>query len=143
MDQQVEPYVHAGFFMSRVVNPIVIRFGLTNVLVVRGRRSGRPVSTPLGRPLEFEGGRYLVSGRGETHWVRNLRTAGRGEFRFHGRTEPFRAVEIRGAEHDRIVDAYRRAHGHAVDGLFARIPDPADHPVFRLEADTAEAERAT
>ncbi len=33
---------------------------------------------------------YLVSGRGNTHWVRNLRAAGRGEQRI-GRARPCRA----------------------------------------------------
>ncbi|HEY4898015.1 MAG TPA: nitroreductase/quinone reductase family protein, partial [Solirubrobacteraceae bacterium] len=65
------PYVPSRFFMARVVNPITLWMG-GPTLTVRGRRTGRPIRTPV-PTLEFEGARYLVSGGGETHWVRNLR----------------------------------------------------------------------
>ena len=48
-------------------------------------------------------------------------------------TTPFRAVEIEGAERDRIVAAYREKQGRTVDGFFRELPAPADHPVFRVE----------
>jgi hypothetical protein len=44
-----------------------------------------------------------------------------------------RAVEVLGPERERVVAAYRAAFGHSVDAYFARIPDAADHPVFRME----------
>jgi len=87
----------------------------------------------MGEPLEFDGHRYLISGRGETHWVRNLRAAHRGEFRVHGTARPFRAIETSGPDHDRVVDAYRRKLGQSVDPYFREIPDPAAHPVFRMD----------
>jgi deazaflavin-dependent oxidoreductase (nitroreductase family) len=125
------PYVPSRFFMSRVVNPITLRLG-GPTLTVRGRRTGRPIRTPV-PTLEFEGDRYLVSGGGETHWVRNLRAAGQGELR-RGRThELFRAVEVGGDEHDRVVTAYREHMGWRAREFFAALPDPADHPVFRVE----------
>ena len=31
-----------------------------------------------------------------------------------------------------ILAAYRIKAGKQVDGYFAKLPDPADHPVFRL-----------
>lgn len=127
------PYVRPGFWLKDVFSPVVARLGLTPVLTVRGRRSGQSRSLPIGEPFVHEGRRYLVSGRGTTHWVRNLRAAGWGELRFHGRTERFQATEIDGAERDAVVAAYRRSLGHSVDGYFAQIPDPADHPVFRME----------
>ena len=84
------PYVPSRFFMARVVNPITLWLG-GPTLTVRGRRTGRPIRTPV-PTLEFKGARYLVSGGGETHWVRNLRAAGEGELR-RGRTnEPFLKV---------------------------------------------------
>jgi len=65
--------------------------------------------------------------------VRNLRAAGQGELR-RGRThEPFRAVEVEGDEHDRVVAAYREHMGWRAREFFATLPDPADHPVFRVE----------
>jgi deazaflavin-dependent oxidoreductase (nitroreductase family) len=124
------PYVPSRFFMSHVVNPITLWLG-GPTLTVRGRRSGRPIRTPI-PTLEFEDARYLVSGGGETHWVRNLRAADQGELR-RGRThEPFRAVEVQGDEHDRVVAAYRERMGWRAREFFIALPDPADHPVFRI-----------
>ena len=100
------------------------------------------LTVPMADPLEFQGRRYLVSGRGETHWVRNLRPARRGVFRMHGRTSPFRATEITGPDHDRVVHAYRSRLGQSVDPYCREIPDPAAHPVFRRLADQATEEPA-
>jgi hypothetical protein len=95
--------------MTHLVNPVVRRFGMTTLLSVRGRVSGKVHTTPLGKPFEYGGARYLVSGRGQTQWARNLRAAGCGELRS-----------------GRISRSFRK-------GYFERIPDPADHPVFRIE----------
>ncbi len=131
----LRPYVPSRFFMSHVVNPITLLLG-GPTLTVRGRRSGRPIRTPV-PTLDFEGARYLVAGGGETHWVRNLRAAGRGELR-RGRThEPFYAVEVGGDEHDRVVAAYREHMGWRAREFFTALPDPADHPVFRVDPQEA------
>jgi deazaflavin-dependent oxidoreductase (nitroreductase family) len=119
--------------MARLVNPILGRLGATLVLIVAGRRTGRPRAVPLGRPFEVDGIRYLVAGGGETQWVRNLRAAGRGMLRIQGVTTPFRAVEIEGPERDRIVAAFRVKQGRTVDGFFRQLPELADHPVFRVD----------
>jgi deazaflavin-dependent oxidoreductase (nitroreductase family) len=125
------PYVPSGFLMSHVVNPITIRLG-GPTLTVAGRRSGRSITTPV-PPFAYEGARYLVSGGGETHWVRNLRAAGKGELRRGHIREAFRAAEVRGDEHDRIVAAYRERMGRRARRFFSALPDPADHAVFRVE----------
>ena len=137
MSADAAPYVRPGFLMTYVVNPINRRLGLSPMLIVPGRRTGQLRTTPIGRPLELADRRYLVSGRGQTQWARNLRAAGRCLLRFHGSTESLRATEVDGAERDRVVAAYRQELGRSVDGYFRRIPDPADHPVFRLEAEEA------
>lgn len=133
VDSKPRPYVRSGFVMARVVNPVLQRLGGTLVLIVAGRRTGRSRAVPLGRPFEDAGVRYLVAGGGETQWVRNLRAAGRGQLRFQGASTPFRAVEIEGPERDRIVAAYRAKQGRTVEGFFRQLPEPADHPVFRVE----------
>jgi deazaflavin-dependent oxidoreductase (nitroreductase family) len=130
-DPTPHPYVPSGFLMSHVVNPITVRLGGPTLTVV-GRRSGRPIRTPV-PPLAYQGARYLVAGGGETHWVRNLRAAGRGELRRGRIREAFRAVEVHGDEHDRVVAAYRERMGWRARQFFAALPDPADHPVFRVE----------
>lgn len=128
-----QPYIRPNAFLGRIVNPIVVRLGLATTLLVRGRTSGRLLKVPMGAPLEFEGRRYLVSGRGSTHWTRNLRAAGEGQLRSRGRTERFRAVEIEGEDRVRVLDAYRAKLGHSVDAYWAQIPNPCDHPVFRID----------
>ena len=138
MDAKSGPYIRPGFFMTRIVNPINRRLGLTPLLVVPGRRTGEQRVVPLGRPFEYGGVRYLVSGRGQTQWVRNLRAAGTAELRIRGRREAFHAVEVTGPEREAIVAAYRDRYGRSVRGYFAEIPDPADHPVFRVEPVAAE-----
>jgi deazaflavin-dependent oxidoreductase (nitroreductase family) len=117
--------------MRHVVSPLILRLGGPS-LVVRGRRSGRFIRTAV-PPFELDGARYLVSGGGETHWVRNLRAAGEGELRRAGRCEPFRAVELRGDSRDRVVLAYRKQMGWRARESVRALPDPADHPVFRVE----------
>jgi deazaflavin-dependent oxidoreductase (nitroreductase family) len=120
--------------MAHVVNPILKVIGAPS-LTVRGRRSGRPITVPL-NPFEYEGARYLVGGGGETHWVRNLRATGEGHLRMGPRREDFRAVEVGGAERDRIVLAYRDFMGRRSQSYFKALPNPSDHPVFRVEPQT-------
>jgi len=126
------PYNRPGFVTSRLINPLIMKLGLTPTLAVRGRRSGQWRTVPV-MPVEHEGSRYLVSPRGETQWARNLRAAGDGELRRRGRKEAFRAVEVDGAERERVVAAYRQKVGGIVKSEFQRLPDPADHPTFRME----------
>ena len=116
---------------SRAVDPITLRLG-GPTLIVRGRRSGHPIRTTVST-LTFDGARYLVSGGGETRWVRNLRAAGRGQLLRGGTHEPIHAVEVHGDEHDRVVTAYREQRGWRAREFFTALPDPADHPVFRVE----------
>jgi deazaflavin-dependent oxidoreductase (nitroreductase family) len=127
------PYLRPSAFLSHVVNPIVVRLGLGTRLAVRGRRTGKTIEVPMGAPLELDGRRYLVSGRGATHWVRNLRAAGGGELGARGRRERFKAVEVTGEERDRVLATYRSRLGRSVDDYWAKIPAAEGHPVFRVE----------
>ena len=126
-------YIRPGFMITHVANPVLRRIPRASALIVRGRRTGKVLTVPMGEPLRLEGRRYLVSGRGETQWVRNLRAAGRCEFRTQGRATPFRSIEVFGVEHDLAISAYRNRLGHRVDGYFKQLPALRDHPVFRIE----------
>lgn len=130
-------YIRPGFVITHVANPLMRRLRRAPALIVRGRRTGQVLTVPMGEPLEIDGRRYLVSGRGDTHWVRNLRAAGHAAFRLHGTATPFRAVEVTGVEREAIVVTYRHKLGHSVDPYFREIPDPADHPVFRMDPTAA------
>ena len=126
-------YLKPSAFTRSVFNPLAMRLGLsrTQTLVVPGRRTGRPMRVPV-IPVEHDGWRYVVSTRGESDWVRNLRASGRGELRTRRSAEPFGATELPEDERGPVIDAYRRAAGRAVTGYWRTLPDPADHPVFRL-----------
>ena len=50
----------------------------SRILAVKGRKSGQWRTTPVNL-LVHDGRRYLVSPRGQTQWVRNLRAIGTGE----------------------------------------------------------------
>ncbi len=128
------PYLRPPLFTRKVFNPIAMKFGIsgTRALAVRGRRTGVVHRVPV-IPVEVEGVRYLVSPRGETDWARNLRAAGEGELSSRHGVQPFRATELPVDERAPVIAAYRQVAGRAVKSLFEKLPDPADHPVFRLE----------
>jgi deazaflavin-dependent oxidoreductase (nitroreductase family) len=63
------------------------------LLTVRGRRSGKPRSTPV-TLCEYGGRRGFISPFGETEWVRNLRAAGRATISVGRRTEEVAATEL-------------------------------------------------
>jgi hypothetical protein len=126
-------YVRPGAFLSRVANPIVVALGRRPVLQVRGRKSGKLSKVPMDPPFEWNGTRYLVSPRGETHWVRNLRAAGKADLRTRRGLEHIRVVEMDGAERDTVVKAYASTITCNCRRGLELLPDPADHPVFRIE----------
>ncbi len=146
----MDRYVRPGWFTTHVFNRVVAaatRSGLSvwgsRVLAVRGRRSGQWRTTPVNL-LALDGKRYLVSPRGTTQWVRNLRAAGEGELRLGRRVEAFRATEIPDDEKPVILRAYLRRWrtevGVFFEGVDAKASDDqllgiaANHPVFRVES---------
>ena len=118
----------------RIFNPIAMRLGIsgTQALTVAGRRTGKPRTVPV-IPVVCDGATYLVSPRGETDWVRNLRAAGACKLGRQRRQRAMRATELPAGERPPVIGAYRRVAGRAVKSFFDRLPDPADHPVFRVE----------
>jgi deazaflavin-dependent oxidoreductase (nitroreductase family) len=52
-----------------------IRMGSFALLTVRGRKSGKPIETPIAIFVQ-EGKSYLLTPYGIVNWVRNLRAAG-------------------------------------------------------------------
>jgi deazaflavin-dependent oxidoreductase (nitroreductase family) len=127
-------YLKPPAVVRRVFNPLVDRFGFAGAetVVVRGRRTGQPRKAPV-RPLSYDGNRYLVSTYGEADWVRNLRAAdGKGELRRGRTSRPFSAVEVPVHERQPIIDAYCKTSSGFVKSYFEKLPDPADHPVFRI-----------
>ncbi|TQJ29657.1 nitroreductase/quinone reductase family protein [Microbacterium sp. SLBN-146] len=115
----------------------------SRVLSVRGRSSGEWRSTPV-NPLRVGGERYLVSPRGHTQWVRNIRVSREGRLASGRRIEEIRIDEVPDAEKPPILRAYLTAWawevGRFFEGVDASSPDERlreiapDFPVFRIVA---------
>src|ERR1041384_8154257 len=108
-----------------------MRLGMSGVepLVVRGRRTGEPQKLPV-IPVEHDGGTYVVSTRGESDWVRNVRAAGQVELQGKRGAHILRATEIPPEERPAIIAAYRAKAGRTVETYWKQLPDAVDHPVF-------------
>ena len=96
----------------RVANRVVrllLRLGLmpgpTYLLTVPGRRTGRPLSTPV--TLVEEGrGRWLVAPYGAVAWVRNARAAGRVTLTRGGRAETVPIRELSAVDAAPVLQRY-------------------------------------
>lgn len=133
---RVMAYLRPPLFTRKVFNPIAMRFGVSGVqtLAVRGRETGIEQTIPV-IPVDHDGAPHLVSPRGETEWVRNLHLrAARGEVELRSKrgSQRYRAAEVPVAERDAIIEAYRAKAGRTVAAYWKKLPDPADHPTFRL-----------
>ena len=127
-------YLKPPLFIRSVVNKLAMAFGVGGsvTLAVTGRRTGQERAIPL-VPVEHEDVTYLVSARGDTDWVQNLRAARRCELRQRGRSpERYTAEEVPVEEREPIIEQYRAKTGKSVQPLWRKLPDPADHPTFRL-----------
>ncbi len=113
----------------------------SRVLSVRGRTSGAWRRTAVNL-LRLDGERYLVSPRGHTQWVRNLRVSGEGTLAVGRREEGFRATELADAEKGPVLRAYLGKWGWEVGQFFEGIDRRSSDeelaavapgfPVFRL-----------
>jgi deazaflavin-dependent oxidoreductase (nitroreductase family) len=107
--------------LVRYSNPLtrwLLRRGLpmgpNGLLTVRGRSSGQPRTAPVAI-AEIDGHRYVIGAYGEAHWVRNLRVAGQGDIRLHGRTEHIAATELE-------PEAATTFFGETLPGYIRRLP---------------------
>ncbi len=112
-----------------------------HVLGVRGRTSGQLRTVPI-NPIDVDGIRYLVSPRGDTQWVRNIRASGECELRRARSARQYTATEIADADKPAILRAYLArwewqvrpfVNGCTADSTDAELLVAAErHPVFRL-----------
>lgn len=136
--------------VERVFNQafgMIVRLGIglshNYLLQVPGRKTGRIYSTPVDL-LEMNGRRFLVSGRGETQWVRNALAAGRLVLAKGRRQNAFRVRAVSDSEKPPILKAYLERFKLTVQRYF---PIPAGsalsdfeqiaerYPVFELLPD--------
>ncbi|MFD6276211.1 nitroreductase family deazaflavin-dependent oxidoreductase [Streptomyces sp. NPDC060209] len=141
-------YLQAGAFAQRMNSVVgwLARHGVSLLgsaeMSVRGRKSGRMQRIPV-NPHRHDGVQYLVSARGHSQWVRNMRVAGGGELKVGRKVRAFTAVEIADDQQKvRILRAYLKRWGWEVDQYFQGVTVKStdaellaacpDHPVFRI-----------
>lgn len=143
-------YQHPGWFTRNVFNRAVA--GLTRagvsvagsrVLEVQGRKSGEWRRTPV-NVLTLDGVRYLVSPRGHSQWVRNIRVSGQARLVLGRRAESIAVTELADDEKVPPLRAYLKHWRWEVGAFFGGVgPDSPDedlrriapdHPVFRIAA---------
>ena len=145
----VRHYRVPGWFTRNVFNKAVAgltRTGISvwgsRVLEVKGRTSGERRRTPVNL-LTLDDLPYLVSPRGETQWVRNVRAdGGRLDLLLGQRRLHYLATELSDQEKVPVLRAYLRRWkaevGVFFDGVGPASTDEeiaaiaAKHPVFRL-----------
>ena len=104
----------------------------SRVLYVRGRKSGEWRSTPV-NPLTLDGKRYLISPRGQTQWVRNMRAAGGGELRVGRRVERFTATELPDDVKPQVLREYLRRWKFEIGMFFENVtPDSPDSRLLEI-----------
>jgi hypothetical protein len=142
-------YKRPDWFTQHVFNPMVsglTRLGVSvmgsRVLEHRGRTSGELHHTPVNL-LTYEGQQYLVSPRGQTQWVRNVRHAGGHLVLILGRRRQLcTATEIPVEDSLPILRSYLKRWKFETGMFFEGVtPDSSDddwaaeaprHPVFAL-----------
>jgi deazaflavin-dependent oxidoreductase (nitroreductase family) len=120
--------------LKRVVNPALTALGAGTILTTHGRHSGRSHAVPVNL-LTVGDVRYLVASWGTTDWSRNLLANPDAELRQGRKSERIRAVPVPDSEKPALIAAYLTAWGRrpGVGRQFQEIPDPKDHPIFRVE----------
>lgn len=142
-----QPYYLQGSRFTVRMNGVIgwlARHGVsllgTQELSVRGRKSGQLQRVPVNLHTH-EGTYHLVSARGHSQWVRNMRAAGGGELRVGRGNRTFTAAELVDDEHKaRVIRTYLERWGWEVNqyfqGITAKSADTEilaacpDHPVF-------------
>lgn len=143
-----QPYYLKGSPLNVRLNSVIgwlARHGFslagTAELSVKGRKSGQMQRIPV-NPHIHEGAQYLVSARGHSQWVRNMRAAGGGDLRVGRKVREFTAVEVPDTEKTAILRTYLEKWGWEVNqyfqGVTAKSSDEeiaaaaGDHPVFQI-----------
>ena len=122
-------YLKPPWFVRTIFNKIAMATGVgsSETLTVTKRGSKQPQQIPVVVP-EVDGVKYLVSTRGESEWVKNVRADQNVTL---GSTK-YVATEIPVDQRAPVIAAYKPKAGKVVEGYWRKLPDDADHPVFAL-----------
>jgi deazaflavin-dependent oxidoreductase (nitroreductase family) len=138
----VAMYKKPDWFTKNVVNRMVAglhRLGLgvqgSQTLAVRGRKSGEMRTNPV-NPFELDSRTYLLSPRGTTQWVRNLRAAGgEGELRSGRKVRHFHAEEVADSDKLPLLRLYMDKWSWEVKGFMGIDADAPDEELRRIAPD--------
>jgi deazaflavin-dependent oxidoreductase (nitroreductase family) len=101
-------------------------------LTVTRRVSGDPQQVAV-TSVNVNGVKYLVSTRGESQWVKNIRANPNVTLTVKGNSTAYVAAEVQVQERAPIIAAFRPMFGKLIVGrYFAKLPAEADHPIFAL-----------
>jgi deazaflavin-dependent oxidoreductase (nitroreductase family) len=132
-------YIKPPWAQRQIANRLVPLFQpkIISKLSVRGRRSGRWHTTPVA-VLDYEGERYLISYRGASDWARNLEASREARLSQRGATEQISVEEVPVEARPPLLQVYTERFGRfpTVSEILATLPDPADHPTFRITSST-------
>lgn len=125
-------YIKPSWFFVKIFNRIALATGAvrSEPLTVIKRSSKLPQTIPM-TPVDVDGVKYLVSVRGETEWVKNVRANPHVKLIKAGTTD-YVATEVPVEARKPILQAYKATASKATARLFRQLPDDADHPVFAL-----------
>jgi deazaflavin-dependent oxidoreductase (nitroreductase family) len=136
---RLSPSRRAANRLVRLLLKLGLMPGPTYLLTVPGRRTGRPLSTPV--TLVEEGdSRWLVAPYGDVAWVHNARAAAQVTLSRGRRSETLSIRELPAAEAAPVLKHYitrvpitRHYFDAKPDSpLAAFIAEAPHHPVFRL-----------
>jgi hypothetical protein len=130
-------YLKPPWFTAKIFNKVAMATGISGseTLSVTKRGSKEPQKIPV-LTIDIDGTKYLVSTRGESQWVKNVRIDPNVELTTKSGTNKYIANEVSVDKRQPILDAYKVKAGKVVEGYFAKLPDPADHPVYTLSPKT-------
>src|ERR1700731_4154124 len=120
-------YLKPPWFTRAIFNKVAMAPGIgsSQTVTVTRRVSKQPQKIPVVVP-ELDGVKYLVSTRGETEWVKNVRAIPDVMVG----TQKYVASEIPVEQRGPIIAAYRPLAGKVVEGYWKQLPSDADHPTF-------------
>lgn len=125
--------------VSRLAIQAGLRPSHRYLVTVRGRRTGRPRTTPVGL-VHVGPDRWLVAPYGEVGWVRNVRAIGQAVIERTGKREHVRLIGVGQSEAGEVLKEYLKLEPTIRPFFRADVDDPpsefaaeaSDHPVFRI-----------
>ena len=119
--------------ITKIFNKLAMHSTLWDVhtLEVARRNAVDPQRVPV-IPLKHDGSLFVVSTRGDSDWVKNVRAAGMVRLGQKGHFETYLATEVPTDGCAEILKAYRQKAGREVNGYRKKLPGAPNYPAFKL-----------